>query len=214
VVVLIAGSAVMMNRWRDEANAILQTFYAGMEGGRALADLLFGVVSPSGKLPFTVPESETDLPFFDKDAESIEYGPLHGYTLLESEGKVPAFPFGFGLSYTNFAYRALSARRTGDQISVSVAVRNTGAVTADEIVQLYVGFPGRAAPRPKKLLRGFQRLSLGPGETRVARFSIPLSNLAWWKPESRGWVLESGEHAIYAGGSSREADLLHTRLTL
>jgi len=185
-----------------------------MEGGRALADLLFGKVSPSGKLPFTVPHDEADLPFFDKDADAIDYGPLHGYTLLEAQDKPAAYPFGFGLSYAGFAYRGLTVRRAAEQLHVSVAVANQGSVTADEVVQLYVGFPGTAAPRPKKLLRGFQRVSVEPGQTKVVRFSIPISSLTWWNETHRRWDLERGAHTISVGASSNAADLIRTTVII
>lgn len=213
-VVVVAGSAVIMEAWRHKAAAIVQSFYAGMEGGRALADLLLGDVCPSGKLPFTVPVDAADLPFFDKDADAIDYGPLHGYTLFDADGKTPAYPFGFGLSYTTFAYRALTATRRGDHIDVSVAVTNTGTVAGEEIVQLYAGFPGTAAPRPAKLLRGFTRVSLAPGQTRMVHMAVPVDQLRWWDPDTRQWKLESGDHRILVGGSSRDDDLLGVRVGL
>ncbi len=214
VVVVIAGSAVIMSEWADDAAAILQTFYGGMEGGHALADLLRGAVSPSGKLPFSVALDEADYPFFDPDAESIEYGLFHGYTLLEREGKPAHFPFGHGLSYARFSYRALKARRTSDGIEAQVSVRNDGAVPADEIVQLYVHFPGRAVERPVKLLRGFERVPLAPGETKTVRFHVPEAGLTYWCETSGCWVLERGEHGVSAGGSSRTDDLLHRTVTV
>lgn len=213
-VVIVAGAAVVVEGWKARAGAILQTFYAGMEGGHALAALLLGDVSPSGKLPFTVPADEADLPFFDKDADEIDYGPLHGYTLFDSAEKAAAFPFGHGLSYADFRYRALKAERRDQSIAVSVAVTNLSDIAADEVVQLYVGSPGKAAARPKKLLKGFTRLSLGPGETKMARISVPLDRLTWWNPATRAWTLESGSHRILVGPSSRDADLLETSVAL
>ena len=155
-----------------------------------------------------------DLPFFDKDAEAIDYGPLHGYTLFDADGKTSAYPFGFGLSYTTFAYRALTATRRGDHIDVSVAVTNTGTVAGEEIVQLYASFPGTAAPRPAKLLRGFTRVPLAPGQTRMVHMAVPLDQLRWWDPDTRQWKLESGDHRILVGGSSRDDDLLGVRVGL
>lgn len=208
IVVAVAGSAVIATEWLGNAKAVLQTFYAGMEGGTALAKLCFGEVSPSGKLPFTVPESEDELPFFDKNATSIEYGPYHGYTLFDKEGRQPAFAFGFGLSYASFAYRALKARRQGDCIVAQASVRNTGTVPATEVAQLYVGFPGRTVDRPDKLLRGFARVGLRPGETKTVSFRVPLDDLKWWNPETAAWTLEAGTHHVLVGGSSRSEDLL------
>ncbi|MBP6015048.1 MAG: glycoside hydrolase family 3 C-terminal domain-containing protein [Alphaproteobacteria bacterium] len=207
IVVVIAGSAVIMEKWLTKANAILQTFYSGMEGGTALAKLLFGDVSPSGKLPFTVAKSAADYPFFDKNADRIDYGYYHGYTLFEREGRAPRFAFGHGLSYTTFAYRALKLRRAGDAVEVTVSVTNTGKRTADEIVQIYVGFPAKAADRPKRLLKSFARVHLAPGETKTIRRQIPLKDLTWRDPATHTWKLESGPHAFHVGGSS------HTTLT-
>jgi beta-glucosidase len=214
VVVIVAGSAVLVEDWVEQAGAVLQTFYSGMEGGTALARLLFGDVSPSGKLPFTVARAADDYPFFDKNAEQIVYGPYHGYTLLEREGREPRFAFGHGLSYGRFAYRALTVRRAGAAVDVTVAVRNDGPVTAEEVVQAYVGFPGKDVERPRKLLRGFARVALTPGETRTVHLSIPIEDLRWYDPDSRTWRLEAGDHTILVGGSSREADLLRTTVRL
>jgi beta-glucosidase len=214
VVAMASGSAVIVESWRESVAAILQTFYCGMEGGHALADLLLGKVSPSGKLPFTVPADEAELPEFDKNAKQITYGPLHGYTLFDAQGLRPAFPFGFGLSYARFDYRALSARVSGDRIEAVVTVRNLGAVRAEEVVQLYVGFPGKAATRPVKLLRGFQRAPIEPGESRTVRFEVPLDQLRWWNPDIRDWVLEHGVHDILVGGSSQADALLKAQVTI
>ncbi len=207
VVVIVAGSAVMMTSWADKPGAILQTFYSGMEGGHALARLLFGDVSPSGKLPFSVPHSEADLPPFDKNTDTAIYGPLHGYTLLDAEGKEPAFAFGHGLSYASFSYRGLKVRRTEQALEVSIGVTNTSPIDAETVVQLYVGFPGKAAPRPVKLLRGFQRLSIKAGATQIARLTVPINTLRWWNPETRSWTLETGDHQILVGSSSNLKDL-------
>jgi beta-glucosidase len=205
IVVVVAGSAVIMESWLGKANAILQTFYSGMEGGTALASLLFGDVSPSGKLPFTVAKSAGDYPFFDKNADRVEYGYYHGYTRFEREGRAPRFPFGHGLSYTTFAYRALKLRRAGDGIEVAVSVRNDGKVAADEIVQVYAGFPAKAADRPKKLLKSFARVALAPEETKTIRRTIPFEELMWRDPATHSWKLETGPHTIHVGGSSHTA---------
>lgn len=209
IVVVVAGSAVLMGEWIDAVPVVLQSFYAGMEGGRALADLLTGAVSPSGRLPFTVAASPADYPPFDKDADSIEYGSWHGYALLEKHRIQPAFPFGYGLSYARFAYRALKVRAAADGgIDAQVSIRNDGTMVADEVAQLYVGFPGVAAERPVKLLRGFQRVTLRPGETRTLHFHVPPADLAWWCPDGRRWQVETGPHRVFIGPSSDPAGLL------
>jgi beta-glucosidase len=214
VVAIVAGSAVLMESWLGKAGAILQTFYAGMEGGTALAQLLFGEVSPSGKLPFTVAKSAEDYVFFDRDADSIVYDQWHGYTHAERRGVAPRFPFGHGLSYATFVYRALNVRRIADALHVSVSVRNDGKVRADEVVQLYVAPPGVAAERPRQLLKAFQRVTLAPGETCTVRLSVPLSSLRWWNPAARSWAMESGAHGVLVGGSSDDARLLRAEVDL
>ncbi len=202
VVVIVSGSAIMVEGWHDKVGAILQTFYAGMEGGTALANLLFGDVSPSGKLPFTVARDPADYPFFDKTATEIEYDYYHGYALMDKEARTPRFAFGHGLSYARFAYRALKLRLADEAIEVSVAVRNDGAVAADEVVQCYVSFPGIVADRPVKLLKAFQRLSIAPGATTVATCFIPMRDLAWRNPATHGWEIETGQYRIGVGGNS------------
>ena len=202
VVVIVAGSAVLVESWRTKASAIMQTFYAGMEGGTALARLLFGDISPSGKLPFTVARDCADYPFFDRDANSIEYGYWHGYAKFEHEDLVPRYAFGHGLSYSTFDYRALATRRNGSHIEVSVALRNTGTVTATEIVQCYVRFPGSIKPRASKSLKAFARAELAPGELRIVRMVIAIDDLRYRDPVSHSWRLEPGLHHIIVGGSS------------
>lgn len=212
VVVIVAGSAVLVEGWRHRANAIVQTFYAGMEGGTALARLLFGEVSPSGKLPFTVARDAADYPFFDRDATEIDYGYWHGYAKFEREGVAPRYPFGHGLSYTRFSYRGPSARVLGEVVEATVAVSNTGDRAAEEVAFCFVAPPGRAAERPGKMLRGFQRVALAPGETKVVRFRIPTDSLRWRDPVLHAWRLEAGAHRILLGGSS--AALVETGIEL
>lgn len=215
IVVVVAGSAVLFGPWISKTGAVLQTFYSGMEGGRALARIVFGDVSPSGKLPFTVATDPAHYPFFDKDAEAIEYDYWHGYALLERDGIAPAFAFGHGLSYGDFSYRALSAHSLAcGGIAAQVSVRNDGPHTATEVAQLYLAPPGRAADRPRKILRGFQRIELAPGETQTMRFIVPADGLKWYDPKTASWKTETGEHGILIGGSSILADQLRATVTL
>jgi beta-glucosidase len=205
IVVIIAGSAVLVEAWRDQANAILQTFYSGMAGGTALARLLFGDVSPSGKLPFTVARSADDYPHFDREAAEITYSYWHGYAKFEQEGLTPRYPFGHGLSYARFSYRSLRVRPHAGRIGVSVAVLNDGQVRATEIVQAYVGFPDTVEPRARKLLKAFQRVDLEPGETKIVAMTIATDDLRYRDPSTHSWRLEAGEHRILVGGSSTGA---------
>lgn len=207
IVIVVAGSAVTVESWRRRVGAIMQTFYAGMEGGTALARLLFGEVSPSGRLPFTVARDPTHYPFFDRNAARIDYGYWHGYAKFDHEGLEPRYAFGHGLSYARFNYRALKLRRSGDRIEASVAVTNIGDRAGDEIVQLYVGYPGQVQPRAPKALKAFQRVTLAPGETRIVRLEIPVDSLRYRDPFAHGWRLEPGEHRFMVGGSSAELPL-------
>ncbi len=202
VVVIVSGSAIMVEGWHERVAAILQTFYSGMEGGTALAKLLFGDVSPSAKLPFTVAQVAADYPFFDKDAQEIDYDLWHGYSLFDHSERPVRYAFGHGLSYVRFTYRALRARLNRDHISVQVSVTNHGSIIADEIVQLYIGPPGKDAERQKKLLKGFKRVTVAPGATVNVQIEVPLETLKWRDPVTHSWRMEHGDYRVYAGGAS------------
>lgn len=214
VVVIVAGSAVLVEEWRGEVGAILQTFYSGMEGGTALARLLFGDVSPSGKMPITVARDPAHYPFFDREADTIDYGYWHGYAKFEEDAVEPRYPFGFGLSYARFSYRALSVRLAGEAIEARVAVRNDGAIAADEVVQLYVGFPGTVRPRARKSLKAFSRVRICPGETRIVTLTVPLDDLAYRDPQTHGWRIEPGEHEVMIARGSADSEPLRASVML
>lgn len=164
LVVVECGSAVLMESWRHKVAAIVVSWYPGMEGGHALADVLLGRVNPSGHLPFSIPTSEEHLPLFDRHATSVSYGPLHGQWLLDDLGVAAAFPFGFGLSYTSFDFE------TAEIISehmVSVTVLNSGPVSGATVVQLY----RRSEGKPTKLC-GFAKVVLEPGMRQ--RIMVPV----------------------------------------
>ena len=212
IVVLIGGSAIIMEEWKDNIKGIVMAWYSGMEGGRALADILFGNINPSGKLPFTIPKDPAHLPYFEKNADEIEYGYYHGYTLFEKENIEPAYPFGFGMSYTSFLYENLQVNSIDNEIISSVEVKNTGIHKGDEIVQLYIGFENSEIDRPIKLLKGFSRVSLEPNETKKVTLKVKKSNLAWYNPQSKKWEIENIMYSVYIGGSSEVKDLLKDNL--
>ena len=214
IVVMVAGSAVMVEEWREEASAILQTFYSGMEGGTALAHLLFGDVSPSGRLPFTVARDVHHYPFFDRDADAIEYGYWHGYAKLEHDGVEPRYAFGHGLSYGDFSYRGLKVRKASTSVQVSVAVRNNGSMAGDDVVQVYAGYPGTVRPRAAKALKAFGRVTLQPGETKVVRLEIPIESLRYRDPATYSWRLETGSHKIMVARSATDANPLVATIDL
>jgi len=210
VVVIVAGSAVLVEAWRERAGAILQTFYSGMHGGTALARLLFGDVSPSGRLPFTVARDAADYPFFDRDAAAITYDLWHGYARFERKRLTPRYPFGHGLSYTDFACRALTARVAGGRIAVSVAVHNTGDRASETPVLVFVSPPGKAAERWPRALKAFARVALAPNETRIVRLSIAVADLAWRDPAIHGWRVEPGDHVLTVETGSGRAEATAT----
>ncbi|UCD02582.1 MAG: glycoside hydrolase family 3 C-terminal domain-containing protein [Promethearchaeota archaeon] len=214
IVVLIGGSAITMEEWKAEVPAILMAWYSGVEGGTALAKILFGDVNPSGKLPFTIPKDPKNLPFFDKNADEIEYGYYHGYTFFDKEGYVPAFAFGHGLSYTKFNYSNLQFEIKEDKVIATVDVKNDGKKAGGEVVQLYIGFEQSQIERPIKLLKGFSRVSLEPNEIKKVKIEVSKKNLAWYNPKTKSWEIEKIEYTLYIGGSSKAEDLLSTQFNL
>ncbi len=211
IVVLEGGSAITMREWIDSAEAVVMAWYPGMEGGSALAGLLFGDFNPSGRLPVTFPATEGQLPPFDNKARELEYGYFHGYRLFNREGLEPAFPFGFGLSYTEYEYLSIGLDREeleeSGTVTITVKVANVGERAGEETVQLYIGCPGERVERPPRELKGFRKISLEPGTSAEAVFVIAVADLAFFDEESRSWVVEKGVYRVLAGSSSREEDL-------
>jgi beta-glucosidase len=213
-VVIVAGSAVMVEAWHEDAGAILQTFYSGMEGGRALARLLFGEVSPSGKLPFTVARDAAHYPFFNCEADQIDYGYWRGYAKFTVEDLAPRYAFGHGLSYASFTRTFLNAFVDDGAISIAVDVANIGAVPGDEVVQCYVGYPGTIRPRAPFDLKAFARVSLQPGETRRVALRVPLDDLRYRDPGTHGWRLEPGRYAVRIMQSCADTAYLETNVDI
>jgi beta-glucosidase len=209
VVAVMAGSAVVVEAWRERAGAILLLWYPGMEGGHALADIVFGGVNPSGRLPFSMPRHPEDLPFFDRDAFSITYDLWHGYTKLERDGTDPAFPFGFGLAYTEFGYAnpEVAVERAGEALRVWADVSNQGMREGTTVLQIYAGPNPPCTEHPAKRLCGFTRVRLEPGEARRVAIEVPLRNLAFYDAAAGCWRVEAGQ-SIFVGGSSANEDLV------
>jgi beta-glucosidase len=216
VVALMAGSALLMEEWRERVGAILMLWYPGMQGGAALADVLLGRVNPSGRLPFSLPRRAEDLPFFDRDAKSIRYDLWHGYTKLERDGTTPAFPFGFGLSYTQWCYREPTAVLVdpGDRLRVELEVGNTGSRPGETVVQVYAGWASPDPEQPRKRLCGFQRVALAAGERRRVSQDVRLRDLAWFDADRGVWRLGADRWRIQVGGSSADADCGETTVEL
>ena len=218
---LIGSAAILCEEWRNEIASIIMAFYPGQEGGRAigtvtrywhcivlrshysfLARTLFGLNNPGGKLPYNVPTSAEHLPEFDRWGTSCVYSLFHGYTLAERNAWTPAFPFGHGLSYSSFAYSNLSLSVVSSALKAEVTVENTSQVAGDEVVQLYVGFSKSTIERPVKLLRGFQRVRIEPGEAKTVTITCELERLKWYNAETKAWELEIMEYEAYVGGTS------------
>ena len=211
IVVLEGGGAITMEPWIKRVQAVLMTWYPGMEGGNALADILYGDVNPSGKLPITFPRSVNQLFRFDNRARQVEYNLYHGYRYFDKLGYKALFPFGFGLSYTTYKYNNLrlskkSIKEDGE-LDVTFEVTNTGDMGGEEIVELYLGFESSTIDRPKKELRGFSRLSLEPGETKELTMKVRSIDTAYWDNDSGAWAIEPGDYRVYVGSSSRREDL-------
>jgi beta-glucosidase len=212
IVVLEGGSAIVVRPWIDAVRALLMAWYPGEEGGHAIADVLFGKVNPSGKLPISFPRSVSDLPPFVDDASSVTYGFLHGYRYLDQMGVTPEFAFGFGFSYTSFSYANLTlgaaTLASGGTITMTFDVTNSGQASGDEIAQLYVGYHGSSVQRAPKDLKGFQRVHLDPGETKNVSLTLRASDLAYWDLASSAWMLEPITYTVMVGSSSRDLPLM------
>lgn len=215
VVAMMGGSAIITENWRKQVPAILMIWYPGMEGGHAFADILLGKVNPSGKLPCVFPTHPEHLPYYDMNAKAITYDLWHGYRKLERDGNPPAFPFGFGLSYTTFQFANLQVERTGlnaqAALVASVKVTNTGLVAGEEVVQIYVAAAGSKVERAPRELKGFARVALQPGETQTVRVEIPVRDLAYYDEQS-GWTVEPLEYELIAGRHSLDPAALHLKV--
>ena len=213
-VILNGGSAFLMSGWEQEVPVILHAFYPGMEGGTALAKIIFGEVNPSGKLPFSIPEKQEHLPEFDREAEEVEYGMYHGYTYLDKKEYKPAYPFGFGLSYTEFEVSSPSLFIKDGCVFVSVILTNKGRIYGEEVVQLYIGFENSAVERPRKQLKGFKKVGLKPLEAQEVEIVCPLEKIKYYDSYSGEWKLEDIEYQVYIGTSSSNEDLLEGTFTV
>jgi beta-glucosidase len=228
IVVLETGGPVSMP-WANDAEGIVEMWYPGIRGGEALANILFGAVNPSGKLPVTFAARDADLPHktvFEQppmpppppnepprrfrnnpNPFDITYdeGLKVGYKWYDAEDKEPLFPFGFGLSYTNFEYSGLEAK-PGRPMDVTFTVKNTGARAGTEIAQVYATLPKSTNEPPKRLV-GWTRVELAPGESKTVTVSVEPLFLSIFNVTKDGWELVPGEYKVWVGGSSRDLPL-------
>ncbi|WP_116106297.1 beta-glucosidase [Lewinella sp. IMCC34191] len=237
VVVMNVGGVIEISSWKDEPDAILLAWQGGQEGGNAVADILSGAVSPSGKLPMTFPLNLADhasaanfpegggsmnpLDFlFNRKLKpagdqirNIDYtdyaeGIHVGYRHFDAEELDVAYPFGYGLSYTDFRYANLTTSLVGDTITYSLTVTNTGTRPGKEVVQLYSALPGSKIERPVRELRGFFKTAeLAPGASADVTGSFPVADLAYWNEETGKWTVEPGSYRLEVGRSSRDIRL-------
>ena len=218
IIVLSGGGSVDTRRWIGSTPVLLHTWYGGEEAGRALARVLLGQVNPSGKLPISWERHIEDNPTYANYYEApgthnVNYkeGIFLGYRHYDRSEIKPLFPFGFGLSYTTFAFSNLSVTpaqaSAKGPINVSFDVRNTGQRAGAEVAQVYVGDPSATVPRPVKELKGFTRVVLSPGETKHLSLNLDRRSLAYWDVTSKDWKVDPGEFVIYVGDSSTNVPL-------
>ena len=201
IVVLKSSFPYAIDWTQENVRAILHMALNSQEEGHALASVLFGDYNPAGRLVQTWPKSLEQLP------PMMDYDIRHGRTYMYFREE-PLYPFGYGLSYTTFAYRDLKVTRNGESIDASVTLKNTGRRVGDEVVQLYVKHLNSKVARPLKELKAFTRITLGPQEEKVVHLSVPLSRLAYWNTDR--WVVEKDQIEITVGGSSIDARLRKT----
>ncbi len=204
IVVLINGSAVTMQNWKDKVQAIVEAWYPGEEGGNAIADVLFGDYNPGGKLPITFPQFVGQVPLY------YNHKPTgRGYDYVDLSGK-PLFPFGYGLSYTQFEYSNLKIdpanMKLNERVTISFDIQNIGAMAGDEVVQLYIHDPVASVARPVKELKGFQRIHLNPGEKKSIVLQLMADDLSLWDVNMK-WVIEPGQFDVLIGSSSEDIRL-------
>jgi beta-glucosidase len=224
VVVLMNGRPVVIPAIAEKANAILETWWLGTEAGNAIADVLWGNYNPSGKLPMSFPRSEGQIPvFYNEKNTGRPFDPNSKWTTKYiDESNSPQWPFGFGLSYTTFAYSAPKASvetassrgvPAGQQVKVRVSatVSNTGKVAGEEVVQLYIRDLVGSTTRPVKALKGFSKIMLQPGESREVRFDLTADDLSFYRSDNT-FGMEPGEFDVMVGGNSSELKSVRIRV--
>ena len=217
IVVLTSGSPILMNNWIDNVKGIVETWFAGSEGGNAIADILLGNVNPSGKLPMTFPKRWEDCSAYPtyKKYEAREYYAddiYVGYRHFDKYNIDPLFPFGFGLSYTTFKYSNMNVTNSGDGFEVTFDLKNTGSVAGAEAAQLYISPIKPEIERPVKELKGFKKVNLNPGETKTVKINLKKYAFEYFSERINSWKTDPGNYEILIGASSRDIKLKSTIL--
>lgn len=208
-IVLINGSPMELGGWADRTPAIVEAWYPGMEGGTAVANILYGAVNPSGRMPFTWPKKLADAPSHklatqDLDTVNYEDGIMVGYRYFDTRSIEPQYAFGYGLSYTTFSYGKLHLSKNGDTIRGRIEIRNTGARDGAETVQIYVRPEHPSVTRPVHELKAFEKVYLRPGERRTVEFTLPERAFSYYSESESRWVADPGLYTIEAAASSRD----------
>jgi len=215
IIVIMAGAPYDLNEISKTNHTILWSWFNGSEAGNALADVLSGLVDPSGKLPFTFPVSIKDSPAFALDSypgdgitANYKEGILVGYRWYDTKGIDPLYCFGYGLSYTNFAYSDLTTDKkiykAGSKINVTLKIKNTGKYAGKEIVQLYINKENSIVFRANKELKAFKKIMLNPGETKTVTMQVDVNDLAYFDDKRHDWVLEPGKYNLLAASSTKD----------
>ena len=221
IVVIYSGGAVDMSRWHDKVSAVLMGWYPGQEGGLAIARMLAGEISPSGRLPISIEARPEDNPTYDNyyvekpmtkrghSTLNVTYGEgiFVGYRGYEKKGVSPLYPFGHGLTYTSFEYSDLMVSRNGDGVDVTLTVTNTGNFDAAEVVQIYVGEDNPCVARPAKELKGYDKVFIPKGESAVVNVRLPESAFAFYDVDIHDWRINPGSFTIMVGASSQDIKL-------
>jgi beta-glucosidase len=216
VVVINAGGPVIMTKWLAQVPAVLDLWFAGQEGGNAIADVLFGDANPSGKLPVSFVKEWKDSPAYGHypgENLQVDYSEsiYVGYRYFDKQKIEPLFPFGYGLSYTKFDYSDLKVSpgkiSSGNRVEVSLQVHNAGSRAGAEVVELYVHDGHSSVDRPIQELKGFRRVDLAPGETKTVSFMLDRSAMAFYSTAKKDWVAEPGQFEVMVGSSSRDLRL-------
>lgn len=221
IVVIYSGGAVDMSRWHDKVSAVLMGWYPGQEGGLAIARMLAGEISPSGRLPISIEARPEDNPTYDNyyvekpmtkrghSTLNVTYGEgiFVGYRGYEKKGVSPLYPFGHGLTYTSFEYSDLMVSRNGDGVDVTLTVTNTGNFDAAEVVQIYVGEDNPCVARPAKELKGYDKVFIPKGESAVVTVRLPRSAFAFYDVDIHDWRINPGSFTIMVGASSQDIKL-------
>jgi beta-glucosidase len=208
IVILQGGSAITVDDWIDNADALIMAWYPGREGGHAIARTLFGELNAFGRLPVSIPRDMEDLMPWDVGALNVPHDLLHGYRYLDHHNTDPAFPFGFGLSYTRFELSALQVRRARWGFNIEVTVENTGGCEGAAIGQLYVSCRNSTVFRVKKELKGFGRVELAPGERAILEIELLDEDLCYYDEGSGSWLLEECIYELQLGQCSAQLTLV------